>query len=300
MATPRKVSVAISIAGAPQVDVTSDVIGFTYEESLKEAGECLEIELDDSSKYYRGAGFVEKGTPIFATITTTDFNYSGDNKSRTTGVCFVDCLELSAKPASVTIKATSISPAMLNDQDDHAGFEGTSVQSTVDQFSDIYGLGTGGGITNEPGDNDHGLNLDMNRQDMDQQGNLKWRREQAQAIGCEVMAINNGIRTYRESDLEAKPATKTLTEGVSPIIRGQFTTNSIKKFASSVVTHMDVKTGTVTTSGTVTPTQVPTGTKSTYKSRKRSLQPGATDNNVSLAGNKINQGIPGNPFDEEA
>src|ERR1700678_3661525 len=116
MATPRKVSVAISISGAPQVDVTSDLIGFTYEESLAGVGETLEIELDDSSRRYRSIWWIDKGTQIQAIITTTDWP---GNSERITGLNWVDCVELNAKPASVTVKATSVAPNLLNDQANH-------------------------------------------------------------------------------------------------------------------------------------------------------------------------------------
>jgi hypothetical protein len=298
--TPRKTSVSIAVgAGASPVDVTQDLVSFTYEENIKEAGETLDISLDDASKRYRSIWWIEKGTPIRATITTTDWNAPGDDKGRTTGVCWVDTLELEVKPAMMIIKATSISPQMLNDQDNHAGYESESLQSTVNQFAEISGSGTAGGLTNEPGDNDRSLDLANNRQDQDNQGNLKWRRDQAQKIGCEVMVVDNKIRTYRESDLEAKPATKVLTAGISPIIKGRFTTNSIGKYASAQVIHTDLKSGTKTT-GNFQPSKPPKGTKSVCMSRDRSLQPGTNDNNTVVAGNPIGKGQPGNPFDTEA
>jgi hypothetical protein len=86
MSTPRKVSVSVSVAGAPFIDVTSDLISFTYEEAAAGVGETLEIELDDSSKRYRSIWFVEKGTAIQGTITTTDWKFPGDNYKRVTGI----------------------------------------------------------------------------------------------------------------------------------------------------------------------------------------------------------------------
>src|SRR5258708_376562 len=110
MATPRKASVAISVANAPQVDLTDDLISFTFEESVSMVGEVLTIELDDASKRYRSIWFLPKGTPIQATITTTDWNFPGDKAERITGTCWIDTIELDVKPPTVTIKATSVSP----------------------------------------------------------------------------------------------------------------------------------------------------------------------------------------------
>jgi hypothetical protein len=83
MSTPRKVSVSVSVsvAGAPFIDVTSDLISFTYEEAAAGVGETLEIELDDSSKRYRSIWFVEKGTAIQGTITTTDWKLENSDVS---------------------------------------------------------------------------------------------------------------------------------------------------------------------------------------------------------------------------
>ena len=76
MSTPRKTSVAISIQGSPAVDITSDLISFEYEEAAAGVGECLTVELDDSSKRYRSIWFVPKGTQIQAKITCTDWSFS--------------------------------------------------------------------------------------------------------------------------------------------------------------------------------------------------------------------------------
>ena len=65
MATPRKVSVAVTIGlGAGPVDVTNDLVAFTFEENAQLVGETLDIVLDNASGYYTTIWWIEKGTHL--------------------------------------------------------------------------------------------------------------------------------------------------------------------------------------------------------------------------------------------
>ena len=92
MAKPRKVSVAVA-AGlvAGPVDVIDDLVSFTFEERAQGVGESLDITVDNASGYYTTIWWIEKGTPITATITTTDWNYPDDSATRKSGTCWIDC-----------------------------------------------------------------------------------------------------------------------------------------------------------------------------------------------------------------
>ena len=173
MATPRQCSVSISIANAPLVDVTSDLISFEYEGNFAGVGETLTIELDDSSKRYRSDWFVEKGTQVQVQISCTDWLFPGNNSQRTTGLNWVDVVELNAKPASVTIKASSINPNLLPFQANHAGFEGQSLKSIWNTQATSLDSQVLDGVTGASGGSGDGaLSLDNMRVDQDNVSDL--------------------------------------------------------------------------------------------------------------------------------
>src|ERR1700741_1473173 len=92
MATPRKVTVALTFGlGAGPVDITNDLVAFSFEEAAQMVGESLDVTVDNASGYYTGIWWIEKGTPITATITTTDWNYPDDSATRKSGTCWIDC-----------------------------------------------------------------------------------------------------------------------------------------------------------------------------------------------------------------
>jgi uncharacterized protein len=293
MATPRKVSVSLTVGlGARPVDITNDLVAFTFEEAAQLVGETIDVTVDNASGYYTGIWWVEKGTPIVATITTTDWNKPGDYCQRKSGTCWVDTVEWEVKPSEVTIKATSVSPNLLNDQANHQGFEGQSPE-------ELYGLQalglnstakpwlTGDGSTNT---------ADMMRTDQDNSGTLSEIRARNLKMGYETVVKNGIIVPYNQQAAEAQKPYKTLTLGTSAIIKGKFTTNSVGKCAGSKNAYTNNNTG-KTTIGIFTPEKPPTGTKSILNTRLRPLVPGKAGDNYVADANPVNPGQVGDPFE---
>jgi hypothetical protein len=299
MATPRKVSVSLTVGVASQVDVTNDLVAFSFEESAAGVGESIDVTVDNASNYYTSIWWIEKGTPITATITTTDWNNPGDKATRTTGTCWVDTVEFDVKPAEVTIKATSVSPQLLNDQVNHQGYEGLAQKTIFGIQAEQLGtkLLSGTSSTSDSTNDGSSTTADI-RTDQDNQGNLSFLQSQAHKIGSEVVVKSGKIYQYDQKTIEAKLPYKTLTLGSSEIIKGKFTTNCIKKVAGVQNTHLNTNTGQTTTS-TFTPTTPPAGTKSLLKNRLRPLVPGYPGDNYVAVANPVDPNSQGDPFEGE-
>jgi hypothetical protein len=295
MATPRKVSVSIQVGlRANLIDITNDLVAFTFEEAAQMVGESLDIVVNNASGHYTGIWWIEKGTPIVATITTTDWKTPGDFLQRKSGTCWVDTVEWEVKPSEVTIKATSVSPNLLNDQVNHQGFEGQSPE-------ELYGLqALGLDSTAEPwltGDGSTNT-ADLLRVDQDNTGILSEIRARNLKLGLETVVKDGKIIPYSQRAAEARKPYKTITIGDSAIIKGKFTTNSIKKVAGSKNAYTNLNTG-QTTTGTFTPTTPPSGTKSILKNRLRPLVPGKAGDNYVAVANPVDPNQQGDPFEGE-
>lgn len=166
----------------------------------------VDLTLDNASGYYTTIWYLERGTPIVATITTTDWNQPGDNHKRTTGTMWVDTTEWELKPSQVTFKATSISPDLLNDQVNHQAYEGQSQQtifgiqaeelgtkllsgtssgtnaltgSNIGASGGLPGSGSEQGAAGANGADEGSITTSDMRTDQDNQGNLSFMQDQA-------------------------------------------------------------------------------------------------------------------------
>jgi uncharacterized protein len=299
MATSRKVSVSLTVGAASPVDITDYLASFSFEESVAGVGETLDIVVDNTSGFFTGMWWIEKGTPITATITTTDWNNPGDRATRATGMCWCDTVEWEVKPSEVTIKATAVSPDLLNDQVNHQGYEGQSQQTIFGIQAEQLGtkLLSGTSSTSDSTNDGSSTTADM-RTDQDNQGNLSFLQAQAHKIGSEIVVKSGKIYQYDQKTIESKQAYRTLTLGSSEIIKGKFTTNCIKKVAGVQNSHLNTNTG-QTTTGTFTPTTPPTGTKSILKNRLRPLVPGNAGDQYPAVADAVDENQQGDPFEGE-
>jgi hypothetical protein len=198
------------------------------------------------------------------------------------------------KPSEVSIKATAVSPNLLNDQVNHTGYEGQSPQ-------DLYGLeALGLDLTAEPwltGDGSTNTS-DMMRTDQDNTGTLSEIRARNLKQGFETVVKDGKLVPYSQKDAEAQQAYKTLTMGTSAVIRGKFTTNSIGKCASAKNAYINPNTGKVNT-GVFMPAKPPTGTKSQLNNRLRPLVPGKAGDTYVADANPVDPNQQGDPFEGE-
>lgn len=304
MATPRQVSVSITVANS-QVDVTSDLVSCTFEEALNSVGETLEIALDNKSGLYSGEWFPPNGTTISAVITTTNWNTESDNARRSTHTMWIDTIDYDLKPSTVTFKATSVSPQQCNGEVHYAGYEGQSTHDIYGiQGQDIDSLLNDGNSAANANDgststSDGNSDTDLQRTDMDNQSYLSHMKTLAEAQGEQIMVVGGQLWFFSEQQYESQAPVKTFTVGQTSIIRGKLITTYIDKFASAKVAYMNPKTGSLV-AGSFVPKVPPIGAKAILNSRKRPLIAGTSDNLAPSPGVAVDTGQPGNPWDNEA
>jgi hypothetical protein len=270
----------VQIAGASTaVDITSDLLDLTIDESIENRGSKFSITLDDSSNRYLDTFFIAKGTLVNLTITPQ--NWGVNLPIYNSGAFWIDDIRYSLRPAEATFSATSIPPDLLLHEKHHKGTEGKTVTTQQTQVAQADGMESLDATTSAP-------DPARKRDDQDNVPDGAQIVSLAKSQGKRVFTQYGKLVVASEEQLEAQVPTLFIQKGITPIISGNFHTTVGKTCAGTDVAYFDAQTGKVVY-GAFTPNTIPDGVYTRLKSRERPPFSG-TDNSAPTDPDPLGEG----------
>jgi phage protein D len=237
MALPVATQVLLWVKGTAVVDITDDLLEFTFTEEFSAKASTVDIKLRDTDLKYRNRLFIKKGTKIAASFRVLNGNNS---PPRGTGDMWVDTVEMELKPRTVTFKATSIDPALEKGGKKHKGTEGKNVNAiTAANVTPTEGTTAFLGNPSE----DPTADPKQKRADQENESDLEYAERKAKEAGKVVVVRDGKIYSYRMADVEAANPLYTISDGTSNLLSGKLKTTNQGKFKKGKIKYHDPKTG---------------------------------------------------------
>src|SRR5262249_12847963 len=112
MGLPRNTLVLMYVQATQATDITADLLDFSWTEVMggENKGNTIDVKVRDTDLKYRNKLFIKKGSQVVVEVQMLNWNGDGDVYRSGTGAMFVDTVEMSLRPRTMTFKANSIPP----------------------------------------------------------------------------------------------------------------------------------------------------------------------------------------------
>lgn len=296
MAAPRNTLVTLYVQGTAATDITDDLLEFSWTQIQSEdpKGSSLEVKVRDTDLKYRNQLFIKKGTQVIAEVAM--LNWGGGTTLRSpTGTMWVDTVEMTLRPRTMTFKATSVAPWMEKQGRKHKGTEGkNSTDIAKDNFDKNQTF------VQANGSEDPSEDPAQKRADQENESDLAYHIRKGKEVGKSMIVKDGKYFYYREADIEAQAPFMTISDGVTPLISGSLRTTNVGKFKKGKISYIDPKTGKKITKEVeveLDPMTNATPPTATLNSRERPNFPGKQNVPGTDPTTPIGKGTPGDPGD---
>ena len=240
MAESRHTLVTLFVKGTASVDITDDLLEFSFTESIESKSHTLDVKVRDTDLKYRNKLFIKKGTKVTAQFQLLAWDGAGASPARATGDMWVDTVESDLKPRTMTFKATSIPPSLEKSGYKNKGSEGKSTKDIatgdLSHTKDIAIIGENGGSTEE-------TDTKQKRSDQENESALTYWERKATELGMVLIVQDGNMYLIKEADLEAQAPFTTISDGSTALISGRIRTTNQGKFKKGRIQYHDPKTG---------------------------------------------------------
>ncbi len=211
----RRAQVVVNYNGKDISRELSDyLLDFTYTDAEPGTLDDLQIKLDDVARKWIGAWSPSIGDQILAYVKTVGWDQPGEIKKLPCGTFEVDSVDLAGPPDTVSIKAVSLPiAANIRQEKRTKAWEEASLHSIASEIAKRAGFS----LLYEAHDNPK-----YERQDQQDVSDLGFLNELCKKEGIALKVTGKKLVLFDERVYEQKPASLTLTRGVSNILNYSF------------------------------------------------------------------------------
>ena len=215
--------------------VSQAVTAFSYTDNTNDQADNLEIEIADPARTWMSTWLPKKGIECTATIKVYNWNLPGDTRTVDCGVFWLDQIDFSGPPNTVSVKATSVPVTTgIKTQKKFRAWEGESLSKIVGQIAEENGLKLVWDAKDDP---------TLKRADQVDSADLEFVRDKAKDNSLDMRIYNRQLIIYSAEEYDAKPAVYVITYGHANILQFSFSSKLNETYKNATNAFVETESG---------------------------------------------------------